>query len=50
MLALLRTGDKGDYFYVVEQGACDVYVTAAEDAVVASIGAGGSFGELALLY
>ena len=44
---LIKQGDKGDYFYVVEQGLFDVYVNGQK---VVEISNGGSFGELALLY
>jgi serine/threonine protein kinase/CRP-like cAMP-binding protein len=47
---VFRLGHPGDFFYVVDQGSCDVYLTKEEDTVVQSVGAGGSFGELALLY
>uniref|UniRef100_A0A8C4EXD8 cAMP-dependent protein kinase type I-alpha regulatory subunit n=1 Tax=Dicentrarchus labrax TaxID=13489 RepID=A0A8C4EXD8_DICLA len=40
-------GDEGDNFYVIDQGEMDVYVN---NEWVTSIGEGGSFGELALIY
>ncbi|EAU34971.1 cAMP-dependent protein kinase regulatory subunit [Aspergillus terreus NIH2624] len=52
-------GDAGDYFYVVEDGHFDVYihpsgsVQPGADGMgnkIGSIGPGGSFGELALMY
>ncbi|KAI0402535.1 cyclic nucleotide-binding-like protein [Xylaria palmicola] len=52
-------GDAGDYFYVVEKGSFDVYVNASGalqpgpngmGEKVGSVQAGGSFGELALMY
>ena len=52
-------GDAGDYFYVVEQGTFDIYVSqtgkveAGADGLgskVATNGPGTSFGELALMY
>ncbi|KAJ9624918.1 hypothetical protein H2203_004868 [Taxawa tesnikishii (nom. ined.)] len=52
-------GDVGDYFYVVESGSFDIYVSktgkleAGADGMgnrVGSCGAGSSFGELALMY
>ncbi|KAK8219888.1 hypothetical protein M8818_000862 [Zalaria obscura] len=52
-------GDTGDYFYVVEQGSFDIYVSktgkleAGPEGMgtkVASSGPGSSFGELALMY
>ncbi|KAI5808492.1 cyclic nucleotide-binding-like protein [Peziza echinospora] len=56
---VITQGDVGDFFYVVERGAFDVYVNKSgrmEPGVsgmgskVASVGPGGSFGELALMY
>jgi len=64
---LINEGDlNADYFYVVQEGSFDVYVsaegdddmqagkppveTAGDSKVVATVAAGGSFGELALLY
>uniref|UniRef100_A0A673GFD8 cAMP-dependent protein kinase type I-alpha regulatory subunit n=1 Tax=Sinocyclocheilus rhinocerous TaxID=307959 RepID=A0A673GFD8_9TELE len=41
------TGDEGDNFYVIDQGEMDVYVNSEW---ATSIGEGGSFGELALIY
>ncbi|RXM28721.1 cAMP-dependent protein kinase type I-beta regulatory subunit [Acipenser ruthenus] len=43
----MRQGDEGDNFYVIDQGEVDVYVNGEW---VTSIGEGGSFGELALIY
>ncbi|XP_064172353.1 cAMP-dependent protein kinase type I-beta regulatory subunit-like [Anguilla rostrata] len=43
----ISTGDEGDNFYVIDQGEVDVYVNGEW---VTSIGEGGSFGELALIY
>ena len=52
-------GDAGDYFYVVESGNFDIYVSktgkvesgaAGMGTKVAASGPGGSFGELALMY
>ncbi|KTF92205.1 hypothetical protein cypCar_00025444, partial [Cyprinus carpio] len=43
----LVIGDEGDNFYVIDQGEVDVYVNGEW---VTSIGEGGSFGELALIY
>uniref|UniRef100_A0AAQ4QFY6 cAMP-dependent protein kinase type I-alpha regulatory subunit n=1 Tax=Gasterosteus aculeatus aculeatus TaxID=481459 RepID=A0AAQ4QFY6_GASAC len=40
-------GDEGDNFYVIDVGEMDVYVN---NELVTSIGEGGSFGELALIY
>ncbi|XP_061416648.1 cAMP-dependent protein kinase type I-beta regulatory subunit-like [Lethenteron reissneri] len=44
---VIQQGDEGDNFYVIDQGEVDVYVNAE---LVTSIGEGGSFGELALIY
>jgi cAMP-dependent protein kinase regulator len=58
-IKVIAQGDVGDYFYVVERGQFDVYVNAAGTCQpgpagmgkrVGSIGPGGSFGELALMY
>lgn len=55
----MTQGDAGDYFYVVEKGSFDVYVNDSgalqpgPDGMgkkVGSVQAGGSFGELALMY
>ena len=43
----LLLGEEGDYFYIIHKGEVDVYVNNAK---VGSIGEGGSFGELALIY
>lgn len=52
-------GDQGDYFYVVESGSFDIYVSSTgkiepgQDGMgnrVSSCNAGSSFGELALMY
>ncbi|KAJ8251738.1 hypothetical protein GJAV_G00224600 [Gymnothorax javanicus] len=44
---VIQQGDEGDNFYVIDQGEMDVYVN---NEWVTSIGEGGSFGELALIY
>ena len=44
---VIKQGDKGDYFYVIEQGECDVVIDGHN---VATLGVGKSFGELALFY
>ncbi|XP_075928521.1 cAMP-dependent protein kinase type I-alpha regulatory subunit isoform X2 [Petromyzon marinus] len=44
---VIQQGDEGDNFYVIDQGEVDVYVNVE---LVTSIGEGGSFGELALIY
>jgi cAMP-dependent protein kinase regulator len=58
-IKVITQGDAGDYFYVVEDGSFDIYihpsgtVQPGPDGMgnkVATIGPGGSFGELALMY
>ncbi|KAH7551840.1 camp-dependent protein kinase A regulatory subunit [Bipolaris maydis] len=58
-IKVIQQGDVGDYFYVVEKGSFDIYVNqsgkleaGAEGAgnKVGTVGPGGSFGELALMY
>lgn len=58
-MRVISQGDEGDNFYVVEKGDFDVYVNPAGviqpgpegmGKKVATIGRGGSFGELALMY
>ncbi|KAK7941140.1 cAMP-dependent protein kinase regulatory subunit [Apiospora aurea] len=58
-IKVITQGDAGDYFYVVEKGTFDVYVNSLGalqpglDGMgdkVGTIPAGGSFGELALMY
>ncbi|ORX93570.1 camp-dependent protein kinase regulatory subunit [Basidiobolus meristosporus CBS 931.73] len=44
---VIQQGDEGDNFYVVDQGLFDVIKNGSK---VIQIGAGGSFGELALMY
>ncbi len=44
---IIRQGDEGDYFYIIELGTVDFYVNGSK---VASSGPGSSFGELALMY
>ncbi|EGW33552.1 camp-dependent protein kinase regulatory subunit [Spathaspora passalidarum NRRL Y-27907] len=44
---IIKQGDEGDYFYIIEKGTVDFYVN---DAKVNSSGEGSSFGELALMY
>ncbi|KAM9462775.1 protein kinase, cAMP-dependent, regulatory, type I, alpha (tissue specific extinguisher 1) b isoform 1-T1 [Clarias gariepinus] len=44
---VIQQGDEGDNFYVIDQGEMDVYVN---NEWATSIGEGGSFGELALIY
>ncbi|XP_044269611.1 cAMP-dependent protein kinase type I regulatory subunit isoform X1 [Tribolium madens] len=45
--AIIQQGDEGDNFYVIDQGEVEVYVN---NELVTTIGEGGSFGELALIY
>ncbi|KAF1962430.1 camp-dependent protein kinase regulatory subunit [Byssothecium circinans] len=58
-IKVISQGDVGDYFYVVEKGLFDIYVNKSGKletgpdglgAKVGSVGPGGSFGELALMY
>ena len=45
---IIRQHDVGDFFYIVDSGTCDIFVENVGK--VATIGAKGSFGELALMY
>lgn len=49
---VIRQGDAGDLFYVVDSGEFEVYVasSAGTDTKVMDVMNGGSFGELALMY
>jgi cAMP-dependent protein kinase regulator len=49
---VIRQGDAGDLFYVVDSGEFEVYVASAgaSDTKVMDVMNGGSFGELALMY
>ncbi|KAI4137615.1 MAG: hypothetical protein LQ341_005066 [Variospora aurantia] len=58
-IKIITQGDAGDYFYVVEKGTFDIYINTTGTIEpgpqgmgnkVNSIGPGGSFGELALMY
>ncbi|EXJ73575.1 cAMP-dependent protein kinase regulator [Cladophialophora psammophila CBS 110553] len=58
-IKVITQGDEGDFFYVIESGEFDIYINpsgaveAGPDGMgnkVATIGPGGSFGELALMY
>ncbi|KAK1715810.1 camp-dependent protein kinase regulatory subunit [Colletotrichum lupini] len=58
-IKVISQGDAGDFFYVVEKGSFDVYVNSSGTLQpgpegmgqkVGTIQAGGSFGELALMY
>ncbi|XP_033736056.1 cAMP-dependent protein kinase regulatory subunit isoform X2 [Pecten maximus] len=44
---IIQQGDDGDNFYVIDQGEVDIFVNNEH---VTTIGEGGSFGELALIY
>ncbi|OQV17083.1 cAMP-dependent protein kinase type I-alpha regulatory subunit [Hypsibius exemplaris] len=44
---IIRQGDEGDNFYVIESGQVDILVN---EAYVGSLSEGASFGELALIY
>lgn len=44
---VIQQGDEGDNFYIIDSGEVDVFVS---DEYVSTIGEGGSFGELALIY
>ncbi|KAI5951995.1 PKAR [Candida jiufengensis] len=44
---IIKQGDEGDFFYIIESGIVDFYVN---DSKVNSSGDGSSFGELALMY
>ncbi|KFM66810.1 cAMP-dependent protein kinase regulatory subunit-like isoform X1 [Stegodyphus dumicola] len=44
---IIQQGDQGDNFYVIDQGEVEVFVNGQ---LVTTIGEGGSFGELALIY
>ena len=49
---VIREGEKGNHFYVVDQGECDAFSSAvlANGGLVKSFRPGDSFGELALMY
>lgn len=58
-IKVIVQGDAGDFFYIVEEGSFDVYIHPAGSlqsgsegmgTKVNTIGPGGSFGELALMY
>ncbi|KAL6940579.1 hypothetical protein ACO0QE_004486 [Hanseniaspora vineae] len=44
---IIKQGDEGDFFYIVENGQVEFYVNGTK---VSTSGAGSSFGELALMY
>lgn len=45
--AIIRQGDEGDNFYIIDEGEVEVYVN---NVPVVVLGEGCSFGELALIY
>lgn len=49
---IIRQGDPGDLFYVVQSGVLDIFIKnqGVESKVGNSLGSGASFGELALMY
>ena len=50
---LMKEGDEGDLFYVIESGEADIFVAnneTGDDVLVRECKAGDSFGELALMY
>eukprot|EP01135_Chromosphaera_perkinsii_P003451 Nk52_evm20s243 gene=Nk52_evmTU20s243 len=50
--SIIKQGDEGDNFYVVDQGSFDVFVSkhGGPSEKVVEVKVGGSFGELALMY
>ena len=44
---IIKQGDGGSMFYVLEDGSCDIYVNGTK---VGAYEPGGTFGELALIY
>lgn len=44
---IIQQGDKGDYYYVVQSGTCDIF---KDDELVLKVTFGMGFGELALMY
>merc|ERR1719318_684001 len=44
---IIKQGNEGDNFYIIDQGEVDIYVSGKK---VVSLCEGGSFGELALIY
>lgn len=46
---VIKQGDTGDYFYVIDTGEFDVFIDGKEE-VVFHYRPGGTFGELALMY
>lgn len=50
--SIITQGDDGDFFYVVDSGTFDIFVSRNKQPAVrvVTVGGGGSFGELALMY
>eukprot|EP00301_Raphidiophrys_heterophryoidea_P010245 c15319_g1_i1.p1 GENE.c15319_g1_i1~~c15319_g1_i1.p1 ORF type:complete len:378 (+),score=91.08 c15319_g1_i1:86-1219(+) len=49
--AVVKQGDDGEYFYIIQEGEAHIFVTKdGTEIKVMECGAGGSFGELALMY
>ncbi|KAK9473241.1 cyclic nucleotide-binding-like protein [Dipodascopsis tothii] len=46
-VTVIQQGDEGEKFYIIESGSFDCYVSGT---LVSTVGPGGSFGELALMY
>jgi len=44
---IIQQGAEGDFFYIIDEGTCDIFVN---DKKVLTVHAGDSFGELALMY
>lgn len=49
---IIKVGEQGDNFYIVDEGEADVYLAlgGGEPKIVKTVTAGGFFGELALMY
>jgi len=49
---IIREGEKGNHFYIVDAGECDAFTSSvtANGGLVKTFNAGDSFGELALMY
>ena len=47
---MIKQGENGDHFYIVNKGSYQAFLSQAGDKPVATYGEGDSFGELALLY
>lgn len=46
---IIREGEPGDIFYMIDSGSVDIVIAARGDAPVATLSSGQFFGELALL-